>query len=265
MGGQKSTGSSPAIAYLVRGVGMDWRQSAERFVRSYAACPAGIEHVTYVIYKGFESKTEKDEARRILAPIAHHELTTDDDTFDIGAYAAASMKITESDICFLNSHSELLGPEWLLKLSVNLSIPGMGLVGATGSFESPHHPGPNPHIRTTAFMIRRKDFVEAVDGVEIRSKEDAYRVENGPASLTRRIRDSGRAVCIVGRNGRGYAPRWWPCSDIFRQGCQANLLVGDNHTRGYARATFEEKRSLVELTWGRYAQGRSLLRLSEPF
>ena len=39
--------------------------------------------------------------------------------------------------CFLNSYSRVLADDWLAKLDTALSHPGVGLVGATGSWASP--------------------------------------------------------------------------------------------------------------------------------
>jgi hypothetical protein len=101
-------------------------------------------------------------------------------------------------------------------------------------------------------MIERELFSSMLAGTVIRDKSDADLIESGPVSLTRRVLAQGLDVQIVGRNGRGYPPRWWPSSDTFHQGCQSNLLIGDNQTRAYIAATWNEKRTLVENTWGQY-------------
>src|SRR3546814_5122769 len=64
-----------------------------------------------------------------------------------------------------NTASEILAPDWLRKLAINLAMPNVGLVGATASYESLNEfnssfPAfPNVHIRSTAFMIDRKLFL----------------------------------------------------------------------------------------------------------
>lgn len=67
---------------------------------------------------------------------------------------------------------------------------------------------------------------------------------------------------MVGRNGRGYPPRWWPYSETFRQGTQANLLVGDNQTRNFNAMVWLEKIELSQATWGPYLQEKNLTMMS---
>lgn len=59
-----------------------------------------------------------------------------DDSLDIGAYIELVNQIGEELICVLNTMSEILAEDWLRKLAVNLALPNVGLVGATGSHES---------------------------------------------------------------------------------------------------------------------------------
>ena len=59
-----------------------------------------------------------------------------DDSLDIGAYIELVNQIGEELICVLNTMSEILADDWLRKLAVNLALPNVGLVGATGSHES---------------------------------------------------------------------------------------------------------------------------------
>jgi hypothetical protein len=246
------------MVYLLRGADAGWRDLARRFARSYAAHPAGIEHKAYVIYKDFADAADLTEARRALRPVPHAELHPVGTRMDIDSYLAVTPRVSEQIVCFLNSHSEILGDRWLLKLWANLCLPGVGMVGATGSFEGPREANdafpvfPNVHLRTTGFMIRRDDFATMLAGVTIADKQDTYRLESGIGGLTNRVLHAGLEIAVVGRDGRGYGPRWWPVSDTFRQATQRNLLIGDNHTRHYEAAPYQEKITLAHLAWGDY-------------
>ena len=107
--------------------------------------------------------------------------------------ASPISQISNARICFLNTNTVLISENWLLKLVVNLNQPRVGLVGATGSFESlssinrlfPRFP--NVHIRSNAFLIRRDHAEKIFSDLNIRRKEDAYLAESGPDSITRRI------------------------------------------------------------------------------
>ena len=247
-----------AVVYLARGADADWFASFHRFLASYQKFPAGREHNFYVLYKGFRSEADLDRARELFLTVNARGMNLSDDGLDIGAYLIAANELTENQICFVNTHSEILAPAWLEKLALHLDRPEVGLVSATGSFESlsnvaSHFPRfPNVHLRSNAFLVDRELFSSLVGGTVIHKKLEAWFAESSSFSLTRQVLAQGLNVLVVGRNGRGYPPRWWPSSDTYRQGRQANLLVGDNVTRAYMSATWHAKRALVERTWGRY-------------
>mgnify|MGYP001578301014 CR=1 FL=1 len=249
-----------AVVFLVRGADANWRSGVERFAASLATTPAGCSYKFYVVAKGFASGMEKAAA---IGRLMHFEPTVvevSDDAFDIGAYRDAMASIGEELVCFMNTHAEILAPGWLRKLVIAIRRPGMGMVGATGSFESlsqidVHFPAfPNVHIRTNAFMIRRLDTAGMLASLSIRDKLDAFMVESGPRSLTRRLVERGLDVAVVARSGRPYSPPLWPWSGTYRQQDQHSLLIGDNQTRAYRDAPWASKRDLVRRTWGHHLQ-----------
>ena len=101
-------------------------------------------------------------------------------------------------------------------------------------------------------MIDRESFCRITKGQVIAEKLDAYHFESGRQSLTRQILAMGREILLVGRNGRGYSPKWWLTSDTFQQGTQSNLLIADNQTRNFTALRWPEKREFVLRTWGHY-------------
>ena len=84
----------------------------------------------------------------------------------------------------------------------------------------------------------------------IRRKRDAYRLESGPASFTRRVEDLGARTVVVGRDGSRHDSADWPASRTFWQGAQENLLVADNQTDDYAEADSGGRRLLSQFAWG---------------
>jgi hypothetical protein len=186
--------------------------------------------------------------------------------------------------CFVNSYTRFLEHEWLVKLFRNLTDNGVGLVGATGSYESMYTvfmegresggkrgglsllrlrwnqfvkktkkwirfpPYPNQHIRTNGFMISRKVMQNLRPGIIYR-KTHAYKFESGRNSMTRQILRMGLRALIVGRDGKGYEMDSWHESGTFRQGGQENLLIADNQTDMYDLADDGEKRELMMRSW----------------
>ncbi|MES1180145.1 MAG: hypothetical protein ABUL43_03010 [Hyphomicrobium sp.] len=256
-----------AVGYIARGRDLGWNESLSRFCLSYQKYHAGVDHRVYVAFKGFDSAEDLARAQRLLSSIDHVPLLTGDEGFDIAAYRHIANQSEEANVCFLNSYSEILCDHWLLKLWMNFNEPGVGLVGATGSYESmfdgekqpSFSPFPNPHIRSTAFLIANKTFQELTEHLTFTSKEDAFAFESGTNGMTRRILQASLDVRIVGKNGRGYSPKWWPESGTFRQGRQENLLVGDNQTRQFSAMIFPEKQFFAQRTWGIYLQEDVLL------
>ncbi|HJQ60736.1 MAG TPA: hypothetical protein VJ890_27780 [Vineibacter sp.] len=251
---------SLALFYLARGADDDHLASFRRFARAYRDLPAGVDHTLFVIFKGFRDAAHLEAGKAAFAELAYRPLHTDDESFDIGAYAAAAAQITHERVCCLNTHSEPLAAAWLGKLAANLDQPRVGLVGATGSFESlrpldQRFPAfPNVHVRSNAFMIERTLLLSLLSGVRIRDKFDAFFAESGSWSITRQVFERGLSAAVVGRDGRGYTPTWWPVSQTFRQGMQANLMVADNATRDFERLPWSGKQDRCRRTWGRHLQ-----------
>jgi hypothetical protein len=257
----KNEHSRSAVCYLARGAEPGWEDAVGRFTGSFQRHAPGCDFKLYVIFKGFPSAAERERAVSIFASVQHDAIFTDDTSFDIGAYAEAARRIAEWKVCFLNTNTEILCENWLLKLVSNLGQPGVGLVGATGSYESlrdndPRFPKfPNIHIRSNAFMIDRDVFAAIARQFTFADKLDAFLFESGPNSMTRQIQSRGLEVLVVGRNGQGYPPDSWPRSDTFRQDGQTNLLIGDSQTRHFDALSLPEQQALTRWTWGRFLPG----------
>ena len=253
-----------AVVFLLRSLDAGWREHAARFLRSYKTFDAGLGHGLHVALKGFEDAESQAEAAAIFAGVAHRALVVPELGRDIGAYLWVSRALSESRVCFLNSHTQILASSWLRKLSDNLDRPAVGMVGATASFESlrplnADFPAfPNPHMRTNGFMLDMALFRKITADVVIESRHDAFLFESGQLSMTNRVLNLNLAVLVVGRNGRGYDVAWWPWSEGFRQGEQGNLLIGDNQTRHFDLLQRPEKELLARQTWGGFRSRAAL-------
>jgi hypothetical protein len=232
----------------------------ERFVASYRAQPAGRPHGLAIIFNGFASADGTADHQRLLDGIEYESLVLDEPSFDLPAYAAAAERFEASQLCFLNSHSVLLVPGWLDALGEALATPGVGVVGATASYERPgsiipmrrrRWPAfPNPHLRTNAFMLSR-ELMRSAPWPEIAKKSRAWELESGNHGLTQHAWSQGLDARVVGRDGRSYRPHEWPASATFRSGGQQNLLVADNRTRQWDEAEASEQAMLTRMAWGK--------------
>lgn len=336
-----STGQRTAVVYLARKA--EGLEPLKRFAEAYRRYAAGAPHDFVVVYKGFaDGEPELAEAKSTLAALNARDLYIDDEGIDITAYLDAAERLDHDEICFLNTFSEPDGADWLLKLLTQLRHDGVGIVGATGSYESlnssmdllskvvwlcagkkiprdevlarhyrwllesqfpswltdarppsmlqrlmhsmrggdyrqhdrdyarhweavtkPNAPidwaplfpqFPNPHIRSNCFAIDRQRLV-TLRFPKIITKMEGCRFESGHDSLTARLRQSGLAALVVGKNGIGYDVNDWPTSGTFRLGDQANVLVTDNQVRNFKNYSLEERATHVLMTWGDYVNG----------
>lgn len=107
----------------------------ERFVRSYLAYHSGMHHELIILFKGFDGKAPA-ESERVLAGVPHARLFVSDAGFDVTAYARSAEELDCEYLCFLNSYSEILDDDWLAKLHAAVRRANVGIVGATGSWQS---------------------------------------------------------------------------------------------------------------------------------
>jgi hypothetical protein len=236
----------------------------ERFVASYRRHAAGADHRLLVLFNGFRSRAALAPALAALDGVEHDGLYLARRVRDLTAYRDATRGIVEGRVCFLNSHAELLAGGWLAKLTAPLDSGGVGLAGATGSWESgvtpapPYmkpgralrfRPFPSPHVRTNAFTLAT-DLAAELRWGPARTKSQAWAVENGRRSLTNQVRARGLEVRVVDRHGNPHDVAGWPASRTFRASEQEDLLVADNQTRAYAEASPEQRRALSRLAWG---------------
>lgn len=199
-------------------------------------------------------------------------MKTSEPMLDLAAYRWAAQQVNNPTVCFLNSYSRVLADNWLRKMDTALAEPGVGIVGATGSWESHYsrvalvspesdslnellhlyHPHPNPHIRTTAFMMKRDLWLDFRlyfrNAMPIQSKEDAWYIESGRYGLTRWLKRMSLDARVVGIDRPHIGAEWW-ASGTFRSNDQENLLIADNHTDEWANADPETQRILSAFAW----------------
>lgn len=270
---------SIGVVHLVRQ--SNGLEPLREFLQSYAKHRAGEPHDLLIVFKGFGTKA-RGPWDDLLAPFPHQVLEVDDAGLDLGAYFRAVHSFGHDYLLFLNSYSRILCDDWLTKLHEHGRRPGVGAVGAAGSWESMYTtwlddnrtagfwktlrpkfkartrqmyewfpPLPNHHLRTNAFMAPR-ELLASLTVPALLTKEDTHRFESGRKGLSSQIRERGRELLVVGRDGRAYAGPEWPRSCTFRAGDQCNLLIADNQTEAYLKADDVRRRRLAMLAWGAY-------------
>jgi hypothetical protein len=242
------------------------------FRAAYAGHRAGIAHRLVILLKGFPPAHGFDPG------MPAELLALPDDGQDLLAYRRAAARLDAEVICCTNSYARPDAADWLAHLARALEAPGVGIAGASGSWESardatrealagrPWHqrlprqalvdacfpPFPNPAVRTNAFAVRRADYLRLVPGW-IGGKFLHAAVESGRMGLTRRLLREGRRAVVVDRDGTLHDVAAWPQSATWRAGDQRGLMVRDNRSDAWEHAGPAERARLTRLAWGEAA------------
>ena len=245
-----------AVVYLNRAATETETAARERFIRAYRHFLPEVPHELYVVNKGFSADQLNDQYM-FFKDLAPRFINVDDQGFDLEAYRKAASQIEEPIIFFMNTHSEPLQHGWLDKVYAAFTFSSqIGLVSCSGSLET-HHPFapgfpnyPNYHVRTNGFMIAKRDYLDMVEGRPLENKLQAHQFEAGRLSMTWMIQSSGRRALVVGRQGVVPPQTLWRAG-IFRSGYQSNLLLADNQTRAYQKASFVGRLKIWALSHSR--------------
>ncbi len=220
--------SEIGVVYIARGKDPNWKQRVSRFVASYLEHPAGIDHRMYVIYKEFETVDDLAWAIDVLDALnpVHILNHIPNNAYGGGCFQEAANHVIEPLICTLVSTSEIMHDEWLKRLHFAYSLPGIGLVGCTGSRDSG-----NIHIRDTAILINREVYLGISRQFDFTKDKEGYlNFEHGPNNLTIQMLRNGAGILVVEKE-RALAPHDWPFTTY--RGNLENVLVHDRGARDY--------------------------------
>lgn len=126
----------------------------ERFLASYQEHPAGVPHDLILIFKGFPFGRGTEAYDQMLADVPHRRMYLADYGLDLRPYFKAVAMLEHRYLCFLNSFSRILVSDWLAKLYRWVTVQGVGVVGATASYQSF-----STNSAERERMLREMDFV----------------------------------------------------------------------------------------------------------
>lgn len=229
---------STAIIYLERAV--NHHHWSQQFFESLLGndCGVPIDDVELI----FIRKGEKWPPTYFKSPFPFKTFDIPDEKYTLGSIRPVIEQLPHDKFLFFHSFSKILAPNWLVHY-INAFKSNVGIVGATGSFEN------NQHIRTNAFMMNRKLFLEVTDGVKMDNRDDEAVFESGPDNLTMKVMARGLRYAVVDRHGNEHLDLG-ASANIFRRGFQENLLVADNRTYDYDVSAQDRRQWLSSLAWG---------------
>ncbi|HYJ38746.1 MAG TPA: hypothetical protein VEV87_09020, partial [Chitinophagaceae bacterium] len=224
------------------------------FISTYCKYNSGYPHELVLLFNGVSETEEIFEYIRIVEgkKIPYRTLVHYGNCQDLDAYFWAADQLKSTWLLFLNSYSEILAEDWLVKYLSPTSSREVGMVGATGSWQSYYRTVfinnkwkwerkqtfkenirkfklmikallywrflfpdfPNPHIRTNAFMIRRALMV-SMKRRRLKNKLDAYAIESGYNNLTAQVFRKGMEAVVICKSGKSFKKSEWAGSKVF--------------------------------------------------
>lgn len=123
-----------AVVYLARSAhGIN---AFAPFVESYKKFPPEFPHDLILIGKGMTKAGERAATAALFSGIPHTLEVIPDDGMDIHAYLRMAKILPHEYVLFCNTYTHFLGAGWLRKMMAAADMPRVGLVGASGSYES---------------------------------------------------------------------------------------------------------------------------------
>ena len=109
---------------------------------------------------------------------------------------------------------------------------------------------PNPHIRTSSFLIKGQTFHDFIKDRKIYNKEDAWEIESGKSSLTNYFKDKNYKIYVVNSDGKRFTENDWKFSETYNYLGKSKSIISDKHTRKYLSLSNDD-RILSQLhVWG---------------
>ncbi len=124
----------PSVIHLVRAA--NGQAPYRAFLDAWRRCPPGVTYDLLLAMKGFDQPQDAEPYLALAQDIPVEVEFFPDEGLDLSVYIGAAARLRRDRYCFLNSYSEPLVEGWLAKLDDALAQPGVGLVGATGSWAS---------------------------------------------------------------------------------------------------------------------------------
>ena len=109
---------------------------------------------------------------------------------------------------------------------------------------------PNPHIRTSNFLIRGKYFLDFIDKKKITNKFDTWKIESGKKSLSNFFKNKNLEVLVVNSDGDRFLEKNWKLRETYNYFNKSKLIISDKHTRKYDSLDFEDKLLSQYKVWG---------------
>jgi hypothetical protein len=252
----------------------DNKETLLSFVENYKKYDSGLNHDLLICFKLMNNNQVK-EYEKLLTDIKYikFEDNFNHNDYDLGSYKRLSEKFSTKIILFLSSHSYPICNSWLKKLASHFD--DNTIIGTTASneslfsslklkkiyklfsyiyrflkFKKKFSAFPNPHIRTSSFLIKAEDYLSFIKDKKIDKKEDTWELESGKISLTNYFKLLNFKIYIVNSDGLKYSENQWKFSETYNYLNQKKTIISDKHTRKYIELNDNKKKLFQAKTWG---------------
>jgi len=247
-----------------------------KFIKNYKKYSPGINHRLLICFKNLDKgKIEYLKSKiKNLNYIEFIDISNGND-WDFMSFYRIAKKYKDYLILFLNNQSFPIKKNWLLLMCSNYK--NKRILGATGSYESISSRGflrnynenifsyiyrvikyliyfplfPNPHIRTTAFMMLAKDYIKYKFEKNYYRKYDNWKTESGRNSITNFFKKRGFEILLINSDGKAFSEKDWKFSETYCYKNQTKLIISDKRTRKYENFSIKDKKIKTKIVWGK--------------
>jgi hypothetical protein len=245
------------------------------FMSNYKRYVSGKDHQLLICFKLLDNHTLK-KYQNILKDIKYIQFIDNYEynDYDLGSYKRIANKYKNYAILFLNSHSYPICNNWLLKLTnyftdktiIASSASNESMVDSVKfkkiykffsylyrkwKFKKNFNSFPNPHIRTSGFLIKGEHYYNFIKDKKIYCKEDSWYLEAGKKGITTYFKSKKFNIYVVNSDGNFFTEKNWKFSETYNYKDQNKNIISDKHTRKYSESNFEKKIYYQKITWGK--------------
>ena len=255
------------------------QKTLKDFIKYYKRFNSGKKHQLLICFKGFNYNLKSINFWKKKIPLRYtfyldKELNND---FDIGSFFRVATDFPGRLILFLNSYAYPNCKDWLKIFINNYEV--KSVVGGHGSFGSISSQClsfkyknltfwqsikygiihlinssifPNPHIRTSNFLINSNDFISLkINQYKFTNKIHTNYFESGRNGMFNQLLKRNFKLFLVNTDNKKFLKNSWDKSQTAFLGNQEKLVISDHRTREFNLLSNNKKKELTKINWGR--------------
>ena len=245
----------------------------KKFLKSYKKFRAGSKHELVICFKQL-TKKELTKRLSLIKNINYFIDPIDINDHEWGSLKRVCQFYFKNYIFFMNDYSYPITSNWLKyfnKFKKNKMIIGCTASKSSNlsnSFYRNHKDNyfkalfkiiyfffkipkfPNPHLRSTAFLIKAKDYLDFIKDKNVNFKIQSLTLESGYSGLTNFFKKKRYKIKVLNRFGNLFDLENGILSKTFASYDQEGLIISDNQTRIYDKMSVIKKTKKRKQCWG---------------